>query len=223
MKTSILISSVAALCLLVTFAEAPRRHGEDKMNSSSTDNISIAVMSRPTMLPGVVITADKKKEAGISVPDIPAEDFSYLKFDVSEYTKDEAVNLDEVEMLPEATETEFSYLKFNVSDYITDSELSVGEIAELPVYENNTVYNSTPEPSISEFEYLRFDVIEYISNSGTEATGIGELPIEEIQALNQAEITPSGETINEFGYLKFDASKYYSSANMSSEEFELPE
>jgi len=223
MKTSILISSVAALCLLVTFAEAPRRHGEDKMNSASTDNITIAVMNRATMLPGVVITTDRKKEAGISIPVVPAEDFSYLRFDVSEYTKEESINLDEVEALPEATETDFSYLKFNVSDYITNSELSVDGITELPAYENIPANSSAAEPAAIEFEYLRFDVNDYIHAGGTDVSEIDELPLEEAQIGNQAEITVPGTSSIEFGYLKFDVSKYYNTGNLSYVEFELPE
>jgi hypothetical protein len=62
MKTSVLISSIAALYLLVAFAETTRRHGEDKLNVASTENISIATVKMATMLPGVVITSDRKKK-----------------------------------------------------------------------------------------------------------------------------------------------------------------
>jgi len=209
MKTSVLISSIAALYLLVAFAETTRRHGEDKMSVASSENISIATVKMATMLPGVVITADKKKDAAISIPVIPAEDFSYLTFDVNDYLKVEAVNQDVAEVLPEATEADFSYLKFNISDF-TDPELSDSEITELPVNENITANISTPELSVNEFEYLRFDVNDYISNSITEPAEIGELPLE-------------SESANEFGYLKFDVTKYYSPATLSSDEqFELP-
>ena len=208
MKTSVLISSIAALYLLVAFAETTRRHGEDKLNVASTENISIATVKMATMLPGVVITADRKKEAVIILPVIPNEDFSYLKFDASDYSEAEAINQDEAEVLPEAAEFDYSYLKFNISDY-TDSESTGSEITELPVNENNT--SSTPEPVENEFEYLRFDVNDYISNSVMEAEEIGELPLE-------------SEPTNEFGYLKFDVTKFYSSASLSShEQIELPE
>jgi hypothetical protein len=206
MKTSVLISSIAALYLLVAFAETTRRHGEDKLNVASTENISIPTVKMATMLPGVVIKADRKKEAGFSIPVIPAEDFSYLKFDVTDYLEAEAINQDEAEVLPEAIEADYSYLKFNISDY-TDLELTGNEITELLAIENNTI--SAPEPIVNEFEYLRFDVNDYISNSATETDEIGELP---------------SEPENEFGYLKFDVTKYYSSASLSSDEqFELPE
>jgi len=209
MKTSVLISSIAALYLLVAFAETTRRHGEDKMNLASTENISIATVKMATILPGVIITADRKMEPGISIPAVPAEDFSYLTFDINDYLEAEAVNQDEAEVLPEATEADYSYLKFNISDF-TDPELSDSEITELPVNENITANISTPELSVYEFEYLRFDVNDYISNSITEPAEIGELPLE-------------SESVNEFGYLKFDVTKYYSPATLSSDEqFELP-
>jgi len=208
MKTSVLISSIAALYLLVAFAETTRRHGEDKLNVASTENISIATVKMATMLPGVVITADRKNEAVIILPVIPNEDFGYLKFDASDYSEAESGNPDETEVLPKITEVDYSYLKFAGSDY-TDSESTGIEITELPVNENNT--SSTPELVENEFEYLRFDVNDYISNSVMEAEEIGELPLE-------------SEPTNEFGYLKFDVTKFYSSAALSyDEQFELPE
>ena len=208
MKTSVLISSIAALYLLVAFAETTHRHVEEKLNVTTTENISIATVKMVTMLPGVVIKADRKKEAVISIPVIPAEDFSYLKFDVNDYLEAEATNTDKAEVLPEATETDYSYLKFNVSDY-SDSEVTGSEITELPAIDNNTI--SSPEPIVNEFEYLRFNVNDYIRNSAMETYEIGELPLE-------------SEPANEFGYLKFDVTKYYSSASLSSDEqYELPE
>lgn len=209
MKTSVLISSITALCLLVTFAVTPRRHGEDKMNSASANEISFAVEKRATMLPGVVITPDSKKEAGISIPVIPAEDFGYLKFGVAEYMNSDAASLDEVESLPETAEADFSYLKFRIDDYIEGSELTGDEIEELP---------------LNEFGYLRFDVNKYINNEETENFGIGELPSAETTTGSQSGITVPGATTIEFGYLKFDVNKYYSPGNQSTEEqFILPE
>jgi len=208
MKTSVLISSITALSLLVTFAVTPRRHGEDKMNIGSTTDISIALENRATMLPGVVITPDRKKEAGVSVPVIPAEDFSYLKFEMSEYMDSDATSLDEVEALPETSEADFSYLKFRIDDYISGSELTGAEIEELPV---------------NEFGYLRFDVNDYINNTGSENSGIGDLPESET-GTGEAEIAIPNEATPELNYLKFDVNKYYNAGNLSAVEvFELPE
>jgi hypothetical protein len=208
MKTSVLISSITAFCLLVTFAVTPRRHGEDKINLASTTDFSFAVEKRATMLPGVVITADKKRESGVTVPVIPAEDLSYLKFDVTDYMESEGVNPTESEVLPEATEADLRYLKFRIDDYSTGSELTGDEIAELP---------------FNEFGYLRFDVNQFINNSGTENTGIGELPEAET-GTGQAEVTVPVKTTIELSYLKFDINKYYNPGNQGTEEkFELPE
>jgi hypothetical protein len=218
MKTSILISSIAALGLLITFAGAPRRHGEDKMTLASTDNISFVTEKRVTMLPGVVISNHKNKDARITVPVISGDDFSYLEFDANEYVKADAISINEAEVLPEAIETDYSYLKFNIPDFSMESELSSDETMELPVSENNS---SAPEPVVNELEYLRFDVNEYFNNSETE---VGELPLEEAKTINHAEITIPGETKNDFSYLKFDVNKFYSSNNLGSDEqFELPE
>lgn len=212
MKTSILVSGFAALCLMLTFAEAPRRHSGDKINVAYTSNIAIPRIDRVTMLPGVYITADRKKEATVAVPVIPAEDFSYLEFDVNEFLETNSVNYAEAEVLMPAVETDFSYLKFNVSDFITDSDLTGDEISELPV---NEEYNSSvfsPEPAVMQFEYIRFNVNDYISNTFTEAGEIGELPAAE------------SETADQFGYLKFDVTKYFSASDLSAEvQFELPE
>jgi hypothetical protein len=169
MKTSILISSIAALCLLGTFAVAPRHHNEERMNSTSTNNISFTSSNTVTVLPGVVITADRKREAAVSLPLDSPEDFSYLKFDAGEYLPAEAVSLDEADMLPEAVETDFSYLKFDAGDYGTES---TDEEIELPVNERITTDASFSELLLSEFGYLRFDVDDYIGN----AAEIGELP-----------------------------------------------
>jgi len=221
MKTSILISSIAAICLLATFAVAPRQHGEDNISLTSTDNISIVSAGSATMLPGVVITAEKNKAEEISIPFVPVEDFTYLKFEVAEYMEADATNTDETEVLPEAAESGLSYLKFNVGDYMSDSELSSDAIAELPVSELNT---SAPVPATNEFEYLRFDVNDFIGNTDTETAGIGELPAEETSTMN-----PSGENLPgvippEFGYLKFVVTKYYDSAKPGNDTLtELPE
>jgi hypothetical protein len=174
MKTSILISSFAALCLLLTFAEAPRRHGEVRMNKASGENISIASVERAIMLPGVTITANKKIETRSNIPDLPAEDFGYLKFDVNNYILDAALSDDEITELPdnsndvlnpsftEPAPNEFVYLRFDVNDYINKD--GAEEIGELPVEESiNPDKANIPAPAetINEYGYLKFDVSEY--------------------------------------------------------------
>jgi hypothetical protein len=214
MKTSILISSFAALCLLVTFAEAPRRHGEIKMIAAPTENITFTTTNSVTMLSGPVITAERKNTSAIAVTAVAADDFSYLKFDVNTYMEADAANPEEVEMLPEAIETDFSYLKFNVGDYITDSEANGDEITELPESEISPVTSSANVPPAHEFDYLRFDVTNYIN----ESEGIGELPAEEILPLDNDRIMTS------LNALKFNVANYYHPENeVYGAQFELPE
>ncbi len=218
MKTSILISSIAALCLLLTFAEAPRRHGDDNMIAATTENITFTTVNSVIRLSGPVITPARKNNSAIPIAPAPAEDFSYLKFNVNDYKDADAATAEEIEILPEATETDFSYLKFNLSNYIPDAGIFSGEITELPENEINSTNPYENVPVAIQFDYLRFDVNKYISESGTKDEGIGELPAEELLLIEEA------QEIIDFKYLKFDPTKYYIPENQSSEEqFELPE
>jgi len=225
MKTSILISSFAALCLLVTFAEAPRRHGGDKMNSASADNTSIATVMRATMLSGVTVTADRKNQSINTLPAIPVEDFDYLVFNAAEYMETDAVNPEEVELLPEAIETDYSYLKFDVNNYSTDSEIPVDAFPEMPVNENpNVSVLYEPEPVLNEFEYLRFNVNGYMNNKGIQDDLLGELPLAETNIVEQGKLSSPLELTSVFGYLKFDVTKFYSADSLNyNNHFELPE
>ena len=224
MKTTILISSFAALCLLVTFAEAPRRHGEKRMNSISTGNISILALNRPSMLSGVVITAHRKTETGILVPVIPDNNFSYLTFDVTEYMESESSNLDEAEMLPEARENDYSYLKFNTGSYSSEGEFAGDEMPELPVNESNSADILVPDPAVPDFGYLRFDVNDFISNSASEDGQTGELPLDAVKTFKQDKISVTDNATSEFSYLTYYVTKYYSVENGGSDaQPELPE
>lgn len=222
MKTSILVSGFAALCLLVTFAEAPRRHREDKMNVASKDNISIEIAKKAIVLPGVAITNNGNNDAWITVPANPAKDFSYLKFGATEYMETEANNQDVTEVLPEASEAEFRYLKFKIIDFQTDSEFNDDEMPELPVNENKASTISKQEPIVNDFEYLRFDSNDYTSASRADSNEIDELPLDEAKTVNPVQIRAPGETTDEFEYLKFEIIKFYSCENRRYNEI-LPE
>ena len=189
MKTSILISSFAALCLLLTFAEAPRRHGEVRMNKVSGENISIETVERAIMLPGVTITADKNMETRGNIPGLPAEDFGYLKFDVNNFTSDVALNSDEITELPENNNSlpnssftepaanEFGYLRFDVNDYVNKD--GAEEIGELPVEEAinpDKAKISVPAETLNEYGYLKFNVSDYYNPAGQIYNDQFELP-----------------------------------------------
>ncbi|MDO9256029.1 MAG: hypothetical protein Q7U54_10990 [Bacteroidales bacterium] len=219
MKTSLFISSFAALCLLLTFAEAPRRYDGYKMELASATKIAIPATARVTLLPGVVITAKRNWETANTFPVIPSGNLNYLKFDVTQYLEADAFNPEEEAVLPDATSNDYSYLKYKISDYI--SGFSSEEITELPVDEYNS---NLAAAEVNKFEYLKFDVNDYIASNGTETHGVGELPAEEVQISDKAHLsTLSGDT-TELGYLKFDVANFYSSASLSSSgPFELPE
>jgi len=130
MKTSILISSYAALCLLITFAEAPRRYAENNMELISTENsISIVTTNKPIMLPCVVITLGLTTADAITYSVITAEDFSYLRFDVTGYMEADASDPIYADIFPKTTEVAFSCLKFDVIDNCTGSDLTEDEMA----------------------------------------------------------------------------------------------
>jgi hypothetical protein len=224
MKTSILISSFAALCLLVTFAEAPRRHGKDKMIAAPTENITITTVNSPVLLSGPVITSERIKKSAITVPAVPAEDFSYLKFDVTIYTQaDESTPIDEA--LPESLETAYGYLKFNPGDYFTETELPGAVITDLPEAENTAeAATNLSVPALNEFGYLRFDVNTYMSNSNADPGGIGELPQQETENGDSSANEVIDFTGINYSYLKFDVAKYYDpNSQRAAEQFELPE
>jgi hypothetical protein len=221
MKTSVLISGIAALYLLIAFAEAPRRHYEDNMNISSSENISFVTINMVHMLPGVTITAERNDVTDITALEPAAEDFSYLKFEVTDYLETDAVNTEEDYSLPESTEADYAYLKFELSDYLSASELPGSEITELPEKENSLVENSSFDAFLIGFAYLRFDVNDYINN---EDADIMELPESETESEKQAYASNSSEPANDFSYLKFNVANFYNPDEMSSgTELELPE
>jgi hypothetical protein len=210
MKTSILISSVAALCLMITFAEAPIRLVNEKINSVSTGSFSYIPVTGSVTSP-VIIATKTKKEARLSAPTASASDFSYLKFNVSEFIDSDKPVSYESEDLPAPTEADYSYLKFIASDFSSDSE----EMKDLPESENTTNGKVSKEAATSEFEYLKFDV-----NSFTSSSTIDELPVAESQSEISSKTNLTG---NEFNYLKFGTDKFSNSDQVNSiEQVELP-
>jgi hypothetical protein len=132
MKTSILISSFAALCILLTFAEAPRRNSVEKRSIILTENSAIEPATRAILLPGIVITAERKKDVVNTFSVTSTDDYSYLKFNVNDYSEMAAMNPEEYDVLPEATESDFSYLKFEFTDYYTVTATDSFNAIEMP-------------------------------------------------------------------------------------------
>ena len=185
MKTSILISSLAAFCLMLTFAEVPSKQRTETSSSSLIENISYLPASYMGDQPSVTEVSETTKKADIATTKTTNEDFSFLKFNVAQYINDE--NTDAIEnnepevksesdftnlkfdvtkysekddnfLLPTATKTEsFDYLKFDVNKFM--SSASSDEINELPA---------------DDFSYLKFDSTKYIQLSNNYDTD--ELP-----------------------------------------------
>jgi len=177
MKTSILISSIAALLLMITFAESPSRRNADKLNASTTDEISFIQINGFMPLTETNKPKIKKEASHVTLPSIPVEDYSYLKFDVSDYMASDG-NLDVNTEMPETEEMDFTYLKFDVSEYTTNSEFTDSESIELPVnefaylrFDVNDYYTAgdteTIETVVDEFSYLKFDVNNFYSEKTT--------------------------------------------------------
>jgi hypothetical protein len=189
MKTSIIISSIAALLLMITFAESPSRRNVNKLNASTTDEISFIQINGLMPLTETKKTIIKKEASDVTLPSIPAEDYSYLKFNVSDFIASDA-NLDVYDVLPENTVSDYSYLKFDVNEYTNNSEFTDSETIELPEHPANDFsylrFNAddyyttgdieTIETVVNEFSYLKFDVNSYYSQSVNDTESTYELP-----------------------------------------------
>lgn len=226
MKTSILVSSFAALFLMFTIGQAPKKQ-------FSEDN-HVALVSNYTYTPSVIVLAApaKKMPAAVTVKAVAkanvavAEDLSYLKFDVTaysvnddaiaemnsenlsdhvkfdvnEYAGEELTSFDKIEM----PVNEYLNLKFDVTDYTLNSELADADAIELPVIE---------------YAGLKFDVNQYTSNSELTDPDAIELPVNEYAGLkfDVTEYTSNSELtdpdavempVNEFDYLKFEVNEF---------------
>jgi hypothetical protein len=104
-------------------------------------------------------------------------EFSYLRFDVNEYTTESAI-----EELPLNS---FDYLRFDVDNFINDNETVEMELPAANEFDylrfdvNNFAESNPVEISelpANEYDYLRFDVSKYASQS---ESAIDELPITE--------------------------------------------
>lgn len=218
MKTSILVSGIAALYLAIGVTGMSRHQNEDEMNFTTNNEITISTIKMATMLPGVTVIADRKNESDITVPVTSTEDYSYLKFDVNKYMEAEASDKDESTELPATPEADYSYLKFDVTDYTTASE-----ITELPEVEN-TNNDFSSELSIENFSYLKFDVNKYIESGESTSGDFGELPAIEKTSGTDFTIDSENAQTTEFNYLKFDVNKYYKTGEAENDgQIEMPE
>ncbi len=214
MKTSIIVSNLAALCLVVLFTDVSNFNWIKETKSTSLNEISL--------LPAQVTTLATSTEPVRNLPvinrkivndQVPENDsYNYLKFDVACNSKTGSVDGEVIAELPVSSDNELEYLKFNVNEYISLEDQS-DVYKELPEKDENT--NNAPSSvniinTIStEFEYLKFDVNNFITNDRSADIEIGELPMKEAIDMSTENTSPSALTENEINRLKFYVNRYY--------------
>ena len=178
MKTSRIISAIAALLITVTLLAAseinrPYLHnrGSDKFKS-----FSVSLFKSD----GDLVKKDNKQNSTVQGTALENEaasaslvaDLSYLRFDVTKYiSQDEAV-------IAELPSSDSDYLRFDVNKYISETN----EITELPVsdynylrFDANTFDQQNPvdrtEMPVKETKSFRFDVNQYITSDNSSASG----------------------------------------------------
>ncbi len=204
MKTSIIVSTFAALSIMITLGEAPTLRNSETSNVMAKVDYSILPANILDVNPVIIEAASTKKDVAVKVTTSATDDFDYLKFNATNY-------LDENEMTSEAkAENSFDYLIFDVNEYSANSERSSNE-AEL---------------SENEFNYLKFNANNFTETSTTGVYESVELPANDFVKLkfdvnaythnSEPESYDSAESVvNEFEHLKFDVNKFNASENAS--------
>ena len=161
--SSMLMSSFAALLILISVHENSLKSTDFVPEPDRT-----VVKFRHTEVNNEATSAP----SAAPVSKTSAE-FSYLKFNVSEFLTSETGN----DEMPEVGD--FDYLKFKVSDY-TETEIEVkpeeSDFGYLKFDVNHYVSfaDSGQELPSADFDYLKFDVQKYVQNES--AGEINELP-----------------------------------------------
>jgi hypothetical protein len=210
MRTSVIISSIAALCLMSSFAELSDQSRSDINSATSQINFPNATADETSALFTETYNAsERKNEANTSASPNADNDFSYLKFDVAAYSKTGAPVMDVPMAMPSKSDSDFPYLKFDANRYNSDGTLTEDSSLALPLNEN------TPA---DEFEYLKFNISKI---SGQNASS--ELQVTNEPAVEQT----SGNELNSVSardcdYLKFDVDYYSSPSIDNANREELP-
>jgi hypothetical protein len=234
MKTSIIVSSFAALCLMLSFAEVPNRQSTDNNTRVSLNPFSYTLASNTYTTTNLNKRSTNKKDVTIANPDnslsFPVEDFSYLKFSVDTYLNADA-NSYEYFNSSANINNELDYLKFDVTRYTKNNEPAYTEMEDME-FENlkfdvnnfvdaNEIFSpESSEMPAAEFSYLKFDVNNYLDTNPAISETDEAMPAEfdylkfdpsrfnDSENSNSTVITEMPE--NEFNYLKFDVTNYTS-------------
>lgn len=199
MKTSVLISSFAALCLLITFAESPMRRFAD--NNTNPDSYSYFPASTKQFTAIPENTADMPAVSSVSDNTLKIHDLSYLKFSVSDYMEPVSANPGEAVDLPE--NSDFGYLKFNVAEYSNETATEDSDLGYLKF--NAADYSETDAslPEEPDYSYLKFNVADYSPEATSEEPDLSFL---KFKVADYSTETPSEEP--DFSFLKFNVADY---------------
>ena len=219
MRTSVIISSIAALCLMTSFAELSDKSRSDINSATSQINCpNVSAGETSALYTETYNTSERKNEANTSASPNKDNDFSYLKFDVADYSKTGAPVMDVPMAMPSKSDSDFPYLKFDVNRYNSNGTLTEDSSLALPLNENTPADATSATTSLNEFEYLKFDISKF---SGQNASS-------ELQVTNEpAGMQTSGNELNSTSardceYLKFDVDYYSSPSTNNPNREELP-
>ncbi len=168
MKTSILMSSFAALCLLITFAESPSRRTIHNNNAVTTNEISYVTVYSKNMSNTSKYISCSENTAVDKKTVAENNDLSYLKFNVADYLEPETE--DEIEIAPSNTtdNKNLDYLKFDILDYKVSTDEITFELPEMP---------------LNDFEYLKFDINSFTNGDENDLNKITDQPSDEFSYL----------------------------------------
>jgi hypothetical protein len=194
MKTTILISSFAALCLMISIAESPSRSGAEKSIIVPGNRISLVPASNPHTFQGNKLSPGTANSTVGLTHVSEAKDFSYLKFKIANFIEKDDDASAESGVITTLPEPDCSYLKFDVNNYKDNTAVGSLEGYELPesdfanlrfdveyYEEKNSESFETMDLPGDNFRYLKFDVRDYFVESDMGAGVFGELPVAETQ------------------------------------------
>ncbi|MEI8047740.1 MAG: hypothetical protein WCI92_10215 [Bacteroidota bacterium] len=219
MKTSVIISSIAAICLMTSFAELSNNSRSDLNSGTSQFNVNnVSAGDTYALVTGPNNASERKNEANTSATVDADNDFSYLKFDVAEYSKTAAPVMEVPMSMPSKSDSDFPYLKFDVNRYNSDGTLTEDSSLALPLNENTPADATSATTPLNEFEYLKFDISKFSKQNASS----------DLQVTNEsAGVQTSGNELNSTSardceYLKFDVDYYSSPSTDNINREELP-
>jgi hypothetical protein len=146
MKTSVLISSIAAFCFLAFLSEVPRFTTASSRSTSQSGALNYETANYMTRVSETSTLREVAKNPFASAVNEKKTDFSYLKFDAADYETNE--DYASANVLPEPENNNLSLLKFTPARYQTEGSSASIEKEEMP------------DPK-ADMGYLKFDPSAY--------------------------------------------------------------